>query len=54
MVFVGARVGLVLVTLVCAKMGINRDFYEWGIGLEIADMNKLGSKTTVVHLRAQL
>ena len=52
--FVGARVGLVWVTCGCAKMGINRDFYERGIGLEIADMNKPGSKATIVHLRAQV
>ena len=41
-------------TLVCAKMSINRDFYERGIGLEIADMIRLGSKATVMHLWAQL
>ena len=52
--FVGAHVGPVWVTFVCAEMGINRDFWERGGGWEIADVNKLGSKATVVHLRAQL
>ena len=52
--FVGARVSLVWVTLGCAKMGINRDFYERGVGWEIADMIRPGCKATVVHLWAQL
>ena len=54
LLFVGAHVGLVWMTLWCAEMSINRDFYEQGIGLEIANMNRLACKTTVVHLRAQL
>ncbi len=51
---VGARVGLVWVTLGCAKMGINRDFYERGVGWEIADMIRPGCKATIVHLWAEL
>ena len=52
--FVGAHVGPVWVTLGCAKMGINRDFYERGVGWEIADMNRPGYKATIVQLQAQV
>ena len=33
------RVSACLDDVACAKMSINRDFYERGIHLEIADMN---------------
>ena len=52
--FVGARVGHVWVTFVCAKMGINRDFWERGGGWEIADMKRPGYKATVVQLRGHV
>ena len=35
------------------RIGHQSGFYERGLGWEIADMNKLGSKTTVMHLWAQ-
>ncbi len=40
--------------LVCAKIGINRDFYDRGVGWEIADMIKPACKATGVHLQAQV
>ncbi len=52
--YVAAHVSLVWLTWNAPEMGINRDFYERGVGWEIADMNRPGYKATIVQLQAQV